>query len=239
MSEELSSRPRFKATVAVAEQAPGFLITLDTRPVRTPAGAQLVLPNSDMASAVASEWRMLTDKIDYERLPLTRLANTALDAVAQKREEVIDDIVRYASSDLVCYRSASPKPLAMRQAELWDPILKWVHNEYDALFEVTEAVTFVQQRPLSLGNLQARLHSYSNFELTALHSMTSLLGSALIAMAHGRKHLSLAEAWEAAHVDEDWQEHQWGQDYEASQRRERRYRDFSNASRFFELAGAR
>ena len=49
--------------------------------------------------------------------------------------------------------------------------------------------------------------------------MTTLTGSALIALALARGVLSAEAAWQAAHVDEDWNMAQWGKDEMALERR--------------------
>ena len=62
-------------------------------------------------------------------------------------------------------------------------------------------------------------------------SITTLTGSALIALAvlHGR--LSIEEAWAAAHVDEDWNMELWGRDELALERRAFRFAEMQAAAR--------
>ncbi len=49
-------------------------------------------------------------------MPITKLANTAIDAVTNSLDAVFDEIVRFAGSDLLCYRADGPKELIDRQA---------------------------------------------------------------------------------------------------------------------------
>jgi chaperone required for assembly of F1-ATPase len=58
---------------------------------------------------------------------------------------------------------------------------------------------------------------------------TSLTGSALLALAVAEGFLLPDDAWHAAHVDEDWNIAQWGEDSDAAARRADRFRDFSAA----------
>jgi chaperone required for assembly of F1-ATPase len=65
--------------------------------------------------------------------------------------------------------------------------------------------------------------------------MTGLTGSALLALAVALGRMTPDEAWQAAHVDEDWQIAQWGEDAEAAARRAARWRDFAAAARLLSL----
>ena len=120
-------------------------------------------------------------------LPLTRLANSAIDGVAERQAEVVEDIVNYAASDLLCYRAESPVELVAKQARLWDPILAWVRAEYDAPFDVGTGVKHLDQPASSLDAIRRALSAFNSFKLAALHVMTTLTGSALIALAHANR----------------------------------------------------
>jgi chaperone required for assembly of F1-ATPase len=230
------NRKRFYAAATVARRENGnFGIELDGRPINTPAGHALDVPTQSLAEAIAGEWRAQGDDIVPASLPLTRLANSAIDGVAGREGEVIQDIVNYAASDLLCYRAASPAGLVANQAHVWDPILAWVHAEYDAPFKVGTGVTHLEQPSASLDAVRQAISPEGPFRLAALHVVTTLTGSALIALAHAKRFLDTDAAWEAANVDENWQASQWGEDFEADQRQKKRFSEFLNASRFFDL----
>ncbi len=227
---------RFYANAAVAGRDNGsFGIELDGRPIKTPADHALAVPSRGLAEAIAGEWNAQGDEIVPARLPLTRLANSAIDGVSERDGEVVQDIVNYAASDLLCYRAASPAELEAKQARIWDPILAWIHAEYDAPFKVGTGVAHLEQPAESLDVVRRVISALGPFRLAALHVMTTLTGSALIALAHAKRFLDTAAAWEAAHVDESWQASQWGEDFEAAERQKRRFSEFLNASRFFDL----
>ena len=237
MTASPKTSKRFYAAAAVRACDDGsFAVELDGRPVKTPAGHALELPSQALADAVAAEWNAQTEEIVPATLVLTRLANSAIDGVAGRAGEVVQDIVNYAASDLLCYRVESPAGLAARQSHAWDPILAWVRAEYDAPFETGTGVKHVDQPVASLDALRRVLDPMGPFHLAALHVMTTLTGSALIALAHAKGFLDADAAWKAAHVDETWQASQWGEDFEAAQRQKKRFAEFLNASRSLELA---
>jgi len=228
---------RFYAAATVGNRDDGsFGIELDGRPVKTPAGHALAVPSRALADAIAGEWNAQGDEIVPSSLPFTRLANSAIDGIAGREAEVVQAILSYAASDLLCYRAESPAELVAKQARLWDPILAWVRAEYDAPFKVGTGIKHLDQPPASLEAIRRAIATMGPFQLAALHVMTTLTGSALIALAHAKRFLDADAAWEAAHVDENWQASQWGDDFEAAQRQKKRFSEFLNASRFFELA---
>jgi chaperone required for assembly of F1-ATPase len=228
---------RFYDNAAVEERDGAFVLTLDGRSARTPARKLVAVPTRPLGEALAAEWQAQGAEIDPGRMPLTRLVNSAIDGVAPNPAAVVDDLVKYVRSDLTCYRAGEPDRLVAEQAAAWDPILAWAYDEFGARFLMSEGVTFVNQPEAAIAALEARISAEgSPFRLAALHVMTTLTGSALIALAHASGRLTGAEAWAAAHVDERFQERVWGEDEEAMQRRARREADFLAASRFHALS---
>jgi chaperone required for assembly of F1-ATPase len=228
---------RFYKEVNVGEDEGGFQILLDGRPVRTPAKMALAVPSRALAEAIAEEWRAQGEVIDPKTMPLTRLALTAIDAVARHMADVAAEIVNFASSDLLFYRAEAPAGLVELQTETWDPVLAWVETELGARFKLAQGVMPVEQDKAALRCVTVALAPFDFMGLTCLHVMTALTGSALLALAHAKGRLSAQEAWKAAHIDEDWQIRQWGVDAEAAARRAHRWADMQAASRFLELIG--
>jgi chaperone required for assembly of F1-ATPase len=226
---------RFYKDVAVGDRDRGGTLLLDGKTVRTPGKNPLVLPTRALAEAVAGEWRAQGERIDPATMPLTRLANSAIDGVAGREQPVIDDIMAHAGSDLVCYRAEGPGGLIDAQAEHWDPLLEWARDTLSAPLVLGQGVVHVAQPQASLDRLKAKLEGRDAFSLAALHVMTALTGSALLAFAVALGRMTAGEAWQAAHVDEDWQISQWGEDEEATVRRANRRRDFAAAAKLLDL----
>ncbi len=228
MKKKLPKRFYKEAAVQPGENGT-FVIALDGKPVRTPTRQPLGVPQQELAEAVAAEWQAQKDEIDPATMPLTRLVNTALDGVAAAQEEVFEDILRYAGSDLLCYRAAAPEALVARESELWDPHLDWAAN-MGARMVLSEGIVHVEQPPEAIRAIAVLLRRYATpLQLTALHTITSLTGSLILALALAEGQGDAAEIWAAAHVDEDFNVQQWGEDHEAAARRAKRLVDFEAA----------
>ena len=239
LKEKQSHPKRFYEHVAIKDEGDGVALLLDGKRVRTPGKAPFVLPNAALAEAIAEEWRGQGARIDPQTMPLTRLANSVIDGVKGREDAVIDDILNYAGSDLLCYRAEGPKGLVALQTKHWDPILAWAKHDLGAPMRLAEGVMHVEQPGASLDALRRRIEALDSWSLAALQVMTGLSGSALLALAVALGRLSPEEAWGAAHVDEDWQIGQWGEDEEAKTRRENRHRDFAAAARMLTLLDAK
>jgi chaperone required for assembly of F1-ATPase len=226
---------RFYKDVTVAEGGGGFTVQLDGRPVKTPGKALLVLPTEAAAGLVAKEFAAQGETLDLASMPVYRLVNTAIDGVANDTQAVVEDILRFSSSDLLCYRADGPETLVRRQNEAWDPVLDWARAALGARFLLAEGVIHVEQPREAIAAIGVHVNQRAEpLRLAALHVMTSLTGSALLALAVDSGELDAETAWNAAHVDEDFQAEHWGQDAEALARRANRKRDMMAAAELIE-----
>lgn len=226
---------RFYKSVEAVGNNGNYFIHLDGRPVKTPARQALSVPSAELAELVAEEWRAQGERIDPLTMPLTRLVNVALDAVAVRRDEVIAEIVKYAGSDLLCYRAGGPEGLVAEQAAHWDPVLDWVRDALGVRLVMVEGVTFASQPEASLEAVRRSVADLDPLRLAATHTMMTLTGSAVLALAVLRGHLDIEAAWTAAHVDEDWNMRLWGADEEALERRRRRFEEMQAAVRIVRM----
>lgn len=222
---------RFYAEARTREEDGAWQLRLDGRPARTPQRNLLAAPTQALGAAIAAEWNAQGATIDPALMPVTRLANSALDGVAARMDEVRADILAYVGTDLLCYRAGQPEGLVERQAALWDPILAWAERRFGVRFVLAEGVMHVRQPERTLQALGDAIGALDDaFALTGLHMATTLTGSALIALAVMEGDLGVEDAWAAAHVDEDWNMQLWGEDEEALARRARRFEDFRAAA---------
>src|SRR5437588_6649454 len=229
-----SLRRRFYEAAGVAESE-GFRIALDGRPVRTPGRRMLAAPTRALAQALACEWEAQRDVIDPAKMPLTRLANAIIDGVTNTPSPVAAEIEKYFGCDLVLYRAASPAALRERQRKAWDPVLVWARETLGAAFVPTSDMTFMTQPAQALAAARAAIPR-DPWRLGAVHTITTLTGSGLIALAVAGGALPLAQAWDAAHVDEDWNMELWGQDALALEQRASRFAEMDAAVRVLEMA---
>jgi chaperone required for assembly of F1-ATPase len=222
-------RKRFYAHAGVAETTGGFAITLDDKPIRTPSGRQMVAPSRRIADAIAGEWQAQQETIDPLTMPFTRFANSVADAVIDRVDAVIEDAAKYFQSDLLFYRAGHPETLVAREAAHWDPILFWAADTLGAHFILAEGIVHVRQPDSAVAAARAALPG-DPWSIAALHVVTTLTGSALLALALMRGVLDSDQVWAAAHVDEDWNMEKWGVDEEVAARRAVRLVDFRAAA---------
>ncbi|MEW6256810.1 MAG: ATP12 family protein [Pseudomonadota bacterium] len=227
---------RFYKQAEPLEVEGGFGVGLDGRPIRTPARKLFAVPQRVVAEAVAQEWRDQGEDIDPSRMPLTRLLNVAIDGVATDPAASIEEVVRYAGTDLICYRADGPERLVQRQAQHWDPVLDWLRNEHGIRLILSAGIRHVTQPEAALDRLR-NLIPKDEFRLAAIVSLTALLGSATLALALHSGRLTPAEAWAAGHVDEDWNREQWGEDETAAARQAARKSEMEAAARLLALMG--
>jgi chaperone required for assembly of F1-ATPase len=231
-------RKRFYTGAGVAEAAGGCSITLDGKPIRTPSGRPVTAPSREIADAIADEWNAQGETIDPLTMPLTRFANSVVEGVVDRVEAVSDDVVKYLGSDLLFYRAGHPEALVLREAAHWDPILFWAADTLGAHFILAEGIMHVTQPDSAIQAVRAAFPA-DPWAVAALHVVTTLTGSALLALA---LHLGVRDpeqVWAAAHVDEDWNIEKWGVDEEVAARRAARLVDFRAAASILKASQGR
>lgn len=225
MQPELPKRFYKECTVVKAEGA--FLVLLDGKSIKTPGKNTICLPTREAAEILCREWQAQETVIDPKSMHATRIVNTAIDGISQNVQGVLDDIVKYAGSDLLCYRAEAPQDLVEKQASHWDPILNWVRIEFEAKFFLVQGIMPASQSEETISAFKSAVDEYQDpISVACLHTFTSMSGSALLALALAKKQISPEAAWEAAHVDEHWNESLWGEDFEAIAARAKKFDEF-------------
>jgi len=222
---------RFYESASVEPAEGGFALRLDGRGARTPAKRPLVFPTRALAELVAREWAEQGASIEPAAMCATRIANSAIDGVTAAMPKTRAELASYAETDLLYYRAGAPEKLVAAQAAAFDPVLDWAHEAFGVRFILAEGIIHVRQPERSLEAVRGALAAVENpFALAALHVMTTLTGSILIAFGVFRGAFEPAEAWRIAHVDEDFQIGIWGEDDEAIVRRAARWREMEAAA---------
>lgn len=216
----------------------GHAVLLDGRGIRTPMQKPLVLPGAEMARAVAHEWEAVEKKVDPAAMPITGLANAAIDRVAADRASFVDAIAAYGETDFFCYRAQSPAELADRQEAVWSRWLDWAAGRYDLRFQIVEGIMHRPQPGETLLRLKAAVEALTDFQLAAASRLTHLSGSLVATLALAEGHADIDGLWDDLMLDELWQEEQWGADATALKNRDDRAREFAVAARFMVLATA-
>ncbi len=228
-------RRRFFRSAAAGPVGDGYQVLLDGKPVRTPARRLLAAPWLPLAEAIAAEWDAQDEVIDPAKMPLTRLANSIIDGVFDQPEAVAAEVEKYLACDLLFYRAGGPAGLVDRQRHLWDPVLTWAEDALGARFNLAEGVIHIAQPHQPLQSAAAAIPK-DHWRLGATHALTTLTGSALLAIAVANGELSPDEAWQAGNVDEDWNMEQWGHDELALERRTLRHAELQAAATVLKLA---
>ena len=226
---------RFWKSAEVVEAVDGFGIALDGRPVKTPARADLTVPTRVLADAIAAEWQDCGESVDPRAMPLTGLANAAIDRVGPARAGFAAGLARYAENDLTCYRAEGPEALVARQSESWDVLLAWARRRYDVDFTCVSGVIHVPQPEETVRKLNHAVATLDAFRLAGLSPLVTIGGSLVAGLAVLEAMMPAEDAWEAVSLDERWQLEQWGDDREAQAALDARWSDFLAGARFLAL----
>ncbi|HEY6048181.1 MAG TPA: ATP12 family protein [Sphingomicrobium sp.] len=226
---------RFWKEVSVEPVDDGWSLALDGKPVKTPARLALVVPTQALGEAIAGEWRSVEGDVDPRAMPLTGLANAAIDRVAPERQAFAGGLARYGEADLACYRSDWPPELVERQRAAWDPLLAWARRRYDVDFSTTSGLMHIPQPQATVERLAHEVERLDAFHLAGLSPLVTVGGSLIAALAVLEKAITPDRAWDAVSIDERWQLEQWGADGEAETALDNRRSDFFAAVRFLEL----
>jgi chaperone required for assembly of F1-ATPase len=227
---------RVYKSAAVLPAEAGYAVALDARRVKTPGRRDLVLPTERLAAAIAEEWNAQTGEIRPAQMPLSRLANTAIDRTPAHHDKIVEEVANYAGTDLVCYRAERPPALAARQHAAWQPLLEWAAGRFDAPLEVVNGILPRTQPARSLKSFALAVAEHDDFALTALHAATTACGSLVIALALFAGRLDAEGAFAASQLDESHEIEKWGEDSEAAERRRALAADIAAAARFHTLS---
>lgn len=228
---------RFYDEAKAFEADEGWGIALDGKPVKTPHRNALAVPSERLGYGIAAEWNGQEEDIDPRAMPMTGLANAAIDIIAPDPESFADELARYGENDLFCYRADNPRELQQRQCEAWDPLLDWARQRYDVSFETTTDIVHRPQPEPTVERLRAATRALDPFRLAALSPLVRIGGSLVGGLALVEGAAEEQQVWNAIRLDEDWNESQWGEDEEAIAARDAKRREFAAAMRFLRLLG--
>ncbi|MBN9500113.1 MAG: hypothetical protein J0H39_25465 [Alphaproteobacteria bacterium] len=219
-----------------------FGVALDGKPLRTPAGSEIAVASKSLAEAMVDEWRGVAPrgkapKIDFSKLPLTRIVGTAIDRVPPKREAILDELVAHAQTELLCFRASEPPALIEREAAIWQPLLDWAALTFDAPLIVSHGSIIAPDQPAqSLAALRAAMAAMDDLKLAGLGVAVATTGSLIVSLALAEGKIDATGAFDAAELDATFQIERWGEDSEATEKRAKTRQELIVAERFFALA---
>lgn len=226
---------RFWKQAEGVREGEGWGVALDGRPVRTPKRAPLAVGNRALAEAIADEWNAVGEDIDPARMPLTGIANAAIDIAGEDPAAFAEPIAAYAESELFCYREDRDPALQSEQIAVWNPLLAWAEQRYGIEFTLAEGVLPIDQPRPTVAALREAVLAHDPFRLAPLTLLVTIGGSLIAGLALIEKAVGPAELWDAVSLDELYQERRWGADSEAQKARALREAEWHNAARFLGL----
>lgn len=224
----------WKEAVAVPENG-GWGVALDGRPVRTPKRALLVVPTEALGRAIVAEWQAQGEELSPATMPLTGLANAAIDLAAPDPAAFAEPVAAYAATDLFCYRDDRDAALQTEQAATWNPHLAWAEARYGIEFSLTQGILPVDQPSATVAALRNAVFAQDPWRMTALTPLVTIGGSLVAGLAHVDEAIDAEVLWQAVSLDELYQERRWGADAQAQAQRAAHKRDWDNAVRFLSL----
>ncbi len=228
---------RFYKNVVLNGDGDGFTVHLDGRPIKTPARNGLIVPTRQLAQKIADEWEAQGEEVDPTAMPMTALAQGALDQVVRERQRIVGRIAAFADSDMLYFRGDSSQvDLVAHQAERWDPLLDWARSRFDVSFNLVHGIMHESQSDETLKRLSAAVEGHDNFALAAMLSISGLTGSLIATLALSEKAFDPAPIWQLSNLEELWQEQQWGSDELAQKKRDAREAEYQSAVAFLELS---
>ena len=226
---------RFWKEVDLAPQDGGWGIRLDGRPMRTPKRAPLAVASAALAEAIATEWREQGETIDPAAMPMTGLANAAIDLATPDPAAFIEPVAAYAATDLFCYRDDRDAVLQAEQVAAWNPLLAWAEQRFDIEFVLTQGILPIDQPPPTVAALRAAALAVDPWRMAPLTPLVTIGGSLVAGLALIEGAFDAEALWEAVSLDELYQERRWGADSEAQKARAAHKRDWDNAAGFLGL----
>lgn len=154
-----------------------------------------------------------------------------------KRDALIDELVAYADTDLLCY-FAEEEALLRVQRNCWQPILSALESEWNVKIKRTQGIMPITQSPDIRQYCQEFLSHYDHGALIAIAQLITQLGSIFITLALMNQHITLDQAIEASQIDETYQQQQWGEDEEKSSELHQRAEKIRNAHTYLLTLGA-
>lgn len=226
---------RFYKKTSVGERENMFVVLLDDKPIKTPEKSVILIPTRKMAETSAKEWQDQKEEIDPFSMPITKLINTAIDRVAKRRKDIIDELIEFAGSDQLCYRADQPDELIRLQDEIWSPLLNKMADVHKIELKITSGIVFIEQDKAMINKIRALIDEIENFKLAAFYGLATVTGSLTIGFNLFEGHIDVEQAWNAGQLDENFQISKWGIDSEAEIRRGNLKTELINAYRFLKL----
>ena len=223
---------RFWKETSLKEDDNGFIITLDGREVKTPQGSAMRIPQPMLAEAILQEWDNQIEDIDPETMPMFKFTVTAIDRVTPQRQAIVQELTNYGANDLLCYREESDSRLKDHQHQSWQPYLDWMADCHKISLSVFSGIMPGDQSQSAKSAMFALLDRHDDFTLAGLHTLVTCSGSLVLGLAAKQKFQPIDTIFQAAFLDDLWQQDKWGYDADADKRLKNHQALLQNAHRY-------
>jgi ATP synthase F1 complex assembly factor 2 len=206
----------------------GHMVTLDSKPIKTPLGFPLVVPSEKnrrtaLAHLIAQEWSLLCSlKIKRHSLPLTSLAARAMDLQysSEGRQEV-DKTIRlllpYLETDTLL--TFAPKSdcdglLRPAQEKAYHPVIKEAELFWGVELNILDSdVSFFsnEQSPETIKIVSDWMRSLDMWQFTALERATTAAKSLIGAMNIVTQKRTPDQVADLVNMEVNFQTAQWGE----------------------------
>ena len=156
----------------------------------------------------------------------------SFDLNKNRRSDILDKMVSFLSTDLVCYRAEKKSELENIQKKHWDPLIFFVKKKYGLIFKTTNGIIPIKQNPSNKTKLLKTLKKLNRHELTAFYYITIFSNSNIIALNFLANNINFKNAWKFLSLEESYSLKKWGQDKEAKEKLLEKKKYFNEIIRF-------
>ena len=226
----------FWKKVSVKEFSEGFGIELDQAPPKTPKKNPFIVPNQILAEEIKREFESQKETINPSSMLFTRLSNTAIDLVPARRNQIVDTLLEFGSTDLLYHFTKDPVELETLLEEKWKPIIQWVENEFGISINTGIGILPVSQAKKTQECFRNELEHFNDFTLIGIGEIIPALGSLILGFAYIKGFVDPETAWNLSRLDNEFQISRWGMDDEEVEVTLYKKNEYLKVCKFIELA---
>lgn len=153
--------------------------------------------------------------------------------IAEHRAETVDNICRFLDVDTLLFWDEK-EDLSAYQIKYWQPLLHKLKTEFGLDMQTTTGLLLTENEK-NTKKFSHILQSMSNKELTGCFLAASELKSVLLGLLFAKQKISAAEAFQAAYLEEIYQNQFWGEDVAALNARKKSKELLENIEEYLKL----
>ena len=163
-------------------------------------------------------------------MTIKKLTQATKEIVAY-RTDIINNLLKFATMDMLLFWGTD-ESLQAKQAEEWEPVLKWAREEFGGKYKATQSLEIQKENLDSGEGLKNFLEKLSDKQLAAFYLAALNMRSVLLASALVKGKINSEQAYKAASLEEIFQAEKWGKDIEAEAKRKERKQELTDIEKF-------